>query len=158
MVFEEVQNLCLIRGDAARVVPFLPPGSVSHIFINFPEPPHFSGHEAEARNELLTAEFFEQLHGLLAAEGRMTILSDNWRYIRRLARAVGELTEGPEGSPRFASVLAKDVRETVQGIDLNAGTPGKRAGHRKQTTTSYFDRLWAHGDHTDRYYFMVQRQ
>ena len=24
----QVQNLCLIRGDAARVVPFLPPGSV----------------------------------------------------------------------------------------------------------------------------------
>eukprot|EP00439_Symbiodinium_sp_Y106_P041365 s1099_g5.t1 len=81
MVFRKAQNLCLLRGDAGRIVPVhMKPASVSHIFINFPEPPHFSGDEAaESKSELLTSGFFSQLHRVLQQHGKLTILSDNWR-------------------------------------------------------------------------------
>ena len=40
MVLKQVPNLCVIGGDAGRVLRTnLPPSSVSHAFVNFPEPP-----------------------------------------------------------------------------------------------------------------------
>lgn len=160
MVFEKVENLCLLRGDASQVVPrHLQQGSVSHVFINFPEPPHFSGHEsAESKNELLTASFFEELHSRLTPAGKMTILSDNWRYIQRLARTISKLHD--DFSERLfvssAETSDADKSEILHDIRVICGKPGKRVGHIKKTT-SYFDRLWAKGDHVDRYYFMVER-
>ena len=63
MAFEKVDNLCVLGGDAARVLPsHLRRASVSHVFINFPEPPHHSGDEAASNSRaLLTKDFFRSL-------------------------------------------------------------------------------------------------
>eukprot|EP00913_Durusdinium_trenchii_P001521 g1408.t1 len=99
---------------------------------------------AESKNELLTATFFQQLHSRLAPAGRLTILSDNRRYIKRLANTIATLVDGS----LFEPTHAKADFETLHGIPVSRGTPGKRVGHTKKTT-SYFDRLWAKGDHKD---------
>ncbi|CAK9073290.1 unnamed protein product [Durusdinium trenchii] len=134
MVFEQVSNLCVIRGDAAQVIPqHFQQESVSHVFVNFPEPPHFSGSEtAESKNELLTATFFQQLHSRLAPAGRLTILSDNRRYIKRLANTIATLVDGS----LFEPTHAKADFETLHGIPVSRGTPGKRVGHTKKTSCS----------------------
>ncbi|CAE7513255.1 trmB [Symbiodinium natans] len=161
MVFRKACNLCLLRGDAGRVVPaHVQPESMSHVFINFPEPPHFSGDEtAESKSELLTGSFFSQLHTILQQDGKLTILSDNWRYVRRLVRTLAELRD--ENEQMFLSAGPRNAKnaelcETLYGIDLFCGMPDKHVGHKKKTT-SYFDRLWTKGQHLDRYYFMVQK-
>eukprot|EP00929_Paragymnodinium_shiwhaense_P048428 TRINITY_DN24486_c0_g1_i1.p1 TRINITY_DN24486_c0_g1~~TRINITY_DN24486_c0_g1_i1.p1 ORF type:complete len:717 (+),score=216.87 TRINITY_DN24486_c0_g1_i1:182-2332(+) len=71
MVFDEVSNLCVIAGDAARVLrQHVAPGSVSHLFSNFPEPPHLSGDEAsDSSLHLLTDDFLRQVHDVLTAGG-----------------------------------------------------------------------------------------
>ncbi|CAE7362609.1 Capn15 [Symbiodinium microadriaticum] len=162
MVFRKAQNLCLLRGDAGRIVPMhLKPASVSHVFINFPEPPHFSGDEAaESKSELLTSGFFSQLHRVLQQHGKLTILSDNWRYVRRLVRTLSQLLDENE-QQLFLSAgpcIAKsaELYEHLFDIDVFCGTPDEHVGHTKQTT-SYFDRLWTKGQHLERYYFMVQK-
>ena len=44
MVLEELDNLCVIGGDASHILPLhFAKESVTHICINFPEPPHHSG-------------------------------------------------------------------------------------------------------------------
>ena len=48
MMLQRVPNLCVMGGDAHAIVrSHLRPCSVSHVFINFPEPP--SGYQAELR-------------------------------------------------------------------------------------------------------------
>ncbi|CAE8586991.1 unnamed protein product [Polarella glacialis] len=163
-VFEQVDNLCLIRGDASQVLPrHLQMASVSHVFINFPEPPHVSGHgHAESKHEFLTADFFKDLCRVLKPGGRITIFSDNHKYIRVLARRVASVAE-EDGKLLFASAVLKadhDVDLTlskdVKGVQLHCGTPGTCAGHAVQTT-SFFDRLWKHGSHSDRYFFVAEK-
>ena len=73
-------------GDAARVMRRnIRPGSVSHAFINFPEPPHHSGDAAaDNRHHLLTPGFFRHVHAALRAGGGLTLFSDNHRYMQAL--------------------------------------------------------------------------
>eukprot|EP00930_Biecheleria_cincta_P056048 TRINITY_DN42241_c0_g1_i1.p1 TRINITY_DN42241_c0_g1~~TRINITY_DN42241_c0_g1_i1.p1 ORF type:complete len:542 (+),score=94.00 TRINITY_DN42241_c0_g1_i1:102-1628(+) len=164
MVFEQVDNLCLIRGDAARVIPnYLQAESISHVFINFPEPPHLSGNdEAESKHEFLTVNFFEDLCVILAAQGRLTVLSDNHKYIRKLASLVAKVRDVDSGKALYSTVMSplhsasQAQSEDVQGVEIHHGLPGKHAGHAKNAS-SFFDRFWSNGQHTDRFFFVVQR-
>uniref|UniRef100_A0A7S4F6X9 tRNA (guanine(46)-N(7))-methyltransferase n=2 Tax=Chrysotila carterae TaxID=13221 RepID=A0A7S4F6X9_CHRCT len=93
MVMRAVPNLCVVGGDATDLLrSHVKPQSISHIFVNFPEPPHRSGDE-DASNEraLLTDEFFRLAHKALTHAGRITIFSDNRRYCQSLARSIGSL-------------------------------------------------------------------
>jgi tRNA G46 methylase TrmB len=82
MVLGEVSNLAVIGGDAAQILPaHFARGSVDHICINFPEPPHHSGDDAaESQFHLLTASFFRDMHRVLAPSGKITVFSDNRKY------------------------------------------------------------------------------
>ena len=120
-VCEGAPNLCAMGGDAASVLrKRVRPESVSHVFVNFPEPPHHSG-DANAVNEfhLLTPDFFRRTHAALVTGGGLTLFSDNHRYMRDLARTLAELTYDPEagddparaGEPLFAAEAAKPRAE-----------------------------------------------
>lgn len=82
MALQAVPNLCVLGGDAAAIVEHhLQPKTISHAFINFPEPPSGKDGVDEASNEfaLLTPTLFRNLHRLLVPGGRLTIFSDNGR-------------------------------------------------------------------------------
>ena len=181
-VCEGAPNLCAMGGDAASVLrKHIRPGSVSHAFINFPEPPHHSG-DAAAVNEfhLLTPDFFRRTHRALVAGAGLTLFSDNHRYMRDLARTLAELTYDPErgddpakaGEPLFSAEAAKpraeerdDARpsadadasfENIEGVRLYRGVPGEGTGHLVHEQ-SYFDRFWEQGARTERFFAVVSK-
>jgi len=175
MVLQTVSNLAVIGGDAAQVLAkHMAPRSVAHVFVNFPEPPHraigrSSGVDESASNALalLTPAFFRAIHRVLVPGGRITILSDNERYVRSLAATVAALRaegSGPTGPQLLQSVTlpqrgARDTSriDSVEGVRVYTGMPGPEAGH-AVLAQSYFDRFWEHGQHTGRHYLVLQAQ
>lgn len=146
MVLGAVPNLCVVGGDAAGVVAkHTKPRSVSHIFINFPEPPDRQGDEAaDTSLHLLTSQFFVAMHRTLMPRGRLTIFSDNGRYCRTLAASVGGLRCKDERRLFVCPSLPERsslVREYAEGITIYHGVPGPEAGHLCYEQ-SYFDRFW----------------
>ncbi|KAJ1639972.1 hypothetical protein T492DRAFT_1139101 [Pavlovales sp. CCMP2436] len=174
----KVANLALVGGNAhALLGRHLRPGSVSHVFVNFPEPPHHSGDaNAESAVELLSPAFFKSAHAALApilkggeGGGRLTILSDSRTYSLTLARLLGAL-HGEAGAPLFASThtllahlkgggIDQDwagAREDSGGVAVHHGVPGRAQGHHVRVA-SYFDRFWEQGQHVERYFIDVTR-
>ena len=47
--------------------------------------------------------------------------------------------------------------EFVEGIRIYHGTPSPDAGHVVKVT-SYFDRFWEHGQHTERYFMVLDKK
>jgi len=162
MVFNHVSNLCVMAGDAARILQqHIAPGSVAHVFSNFPEPPHLSGNEeSDSSLHLLTDEFLRQVHVALAPGGRLTIFSDNERYCRTLAANLGKLrnSSGVELFRSLAGPSADGVEDTedIAGVHLHRGVPGKQFGHAVNVSTR-FDRQWEQNQRTDRFFIAVQR-
>jgi len=159
MVLGGLQNLCVIGGDAAIVLKkHIKEESVAQICINFPEPPHWSGNEAaESKLHLLTADFFRHVHNVLEDDGGLTIFSDNYPYCQLLANTLGALEDrgvalfkNVEGIPNAATA------ENIQNVLLHNGIPSKKIGH-AANVTSYFDRFWEHGQHTDRYFLALKK-
>lgn len=160
-VFKDLNNLIVFGGDAAKILALrVQKVSVDHIFINFPEPPHHSGFEgAESKNHLLTPEFFMEMHRVLKTKSRITIFSDNGLYMRSLLRSVAVLRNGSD-TPAFQSASLPSAEsgsvEMVAGLELHLGIAGSDAGHSVRVT-SFFDRFWEHGQHVDRFYFVLQK-
>jgi len=162
-VLDDVQNICILGGDATMVLSrHVEENSVDHIFVNFPEPPHISGSEAaESHLHLLSVPFLRQLHTILRSGGRLTILSDNRRYLRTVAVSIAGLVR--RGKPMLESLKdsqAKDLpsnAEDVQGIRLHCGWPGPGAGH-AVTASSQFDRLWDRDSRKERYFLVVAKK
>ena len=169
MVLRAVPNLAVIGGDAAQVLRrHVAPRSVAHVFVNFPEPPHRaigrgSGIDESAANALalLTPAFFRDMRRVLAPGGRITILSDNERYVHALAAIAAALREAdePATAPRLLGSVALSSAhrfELVDGVHVYSGMPTAEAGH-AVLEQSYFDRFWEHGQHTGRHYLVLER-
>jgi len=164
MVFEAVTNLAIMDGDASKVLPErCAAGSVAELFINFPEPPLWSGGGGETKWHLLTAEFFDSVHRALTPGGMMTIYSDNLGYCKTLAQTLGE--GGLFESVVVACPAAEKDTPTGRwihekqpgGITVYGGYPGRDGGHISQQT-SYFDRFWDKGQKSRRYFIFVRRK
>ena len=99
MVCGNLQNLAVLGGDAAQILPQrLAPASVHRICVNFPEPPHHTSQQselstAENHNHLLTHAFFRAMHTVLVDGGGVTIFGDNRAYCTALAGALAKLKE-----------------------------------------------------------------
>ena len=169
MVLRAVPNLAVIGGDAAQVLRrHVAPRSVSHVFVNFPEPPHRaigrgSGIDESAANALalLTPAFFRDMRRVLVPGGRITILSDNERYVHALAAMAAALraADEPATAPRLLGSVALSSAhrfELVDGVHVYSGMPTAEAGH-AVLEQSYFDRFWEHGQHTGRHYLVLER-
>ena len=160
-------NFAAMGGDAAYIMRrYVASESVSHVFVNFPEPPHHSG-DAAADNSLalLNEEFFRDIHACLRraytstdAPGGLTIFSDNHRYMQALARTLAELDIfTARDDVDLASGAPANQYETIRGVRLYQGVPGPSAGHRVYEQ-SYFDRFWENGQHVDRYFISLVRK
>ena len=126
-------------GDAAQVLPsYVADGSVAHICVNFPEPPQRTGagaETAENHNHLLTTEFFTVMHASLKERGGLTIFSDNYKYMKLLARTVASVRGQGEqksllsdavGERLFKSVTPRGFNgssELIDGMSLHHGVP-----------------------------------
>jgi len=166
VAFQGLQNVCVISGDANFVLPrHIADNSIAHIFVNFPEPPFVSGDEAAESNlHMLTEGTFLEMRRVLLKGGRVTILSDNERYLRSLARSVaGLLAHGHR--PQFQSIPpdklwpqdrgASAKHDDVEGVQLYHGWPGQESGHAVKAS-SYFDSLWQRSKRTGRFFLVLR--
>jgi len=167
MAMKGLSNLCVLAGDASKVLPErLAAGSVQQIFVNHPEPPQQRGSDVEPSSQgahLLTADFFASMHRVLGPGGLLTIVTDNLWYGRLLLRTVAGAGSRDRGALQGGCFSARPLtganrreQETVGGFTLYAGTPGKDCGHCVQVS-SYFDRLWAKEQVTERYFLFVAK-
>ena len=93
MVMGGVPNLCVMSGDAARVLPErIPSASLSHVFINHPQPPQQRGSDPATvhsqASHLITKEFFQKIFRVLVGGGQLTIVTDNLWYVSALMSPV----------------------------------------------------------------------
>lgn len=163
-VFQGLRNISIVCGEAAQTLESLfPSSSISHIFINFPEPPFVSGDEAaESSFHMMTEHLFVEMDRVLRSGCRVTILSDNARYMRTVAKTVASLASAQR--VRLASASAKQLwgqgecpeHESVHGVELYQGWPEASCGHAVKAS-SYFDTLWAMGKRVDRFYMVLQK-
>jgi tRNA G46 methylase TrmB len=58
---------------------------------------------------LLTTEFFTIMHASLKEQGGLTIFSDNYKYMKLLARTVASA----RGEPELKSLLGNEVGERL---------------------------------------------
>ena len=155
-VCEGTSNFAAMGGDAAYVFRrHIKESSISNVFVNFPEPPHHSG-DSQADNSLvlLTEDFFRDVHASLQNNGGLIIFSDNHRYMRTLARMLGDLGVFTARDADFSSGEVATPCETIAGVPLYEGVPGCKCGHRV-FQQSYFDRFWENGQHNDRFFISV---
>ena len=158
-VLSGTRNFSAMGGDAAYVMRrYIAPGSVSNVFVNFPEPPHHSGDDAADNSlALLSEDFFRDVHLSLRSEGGcLVIFSDNHRYMQSLARALAGMGLFSNREANLASGELCVRFETIQGVRLYEGIPGRLTGHRVYEQ-SYFDRFWENGRHVDRYFLSLER-
>ncbi|CAK9001169.1 unnamed protein product [Durusdinium trenchii] len=148
-----LRKLCILSGDALQMLRHLVPStSVSHVFVNFPEPPFVSGEVAESTYHMMTSELFEEMHRVLQKGCQITILSDNHRYMQSLAQTAGSLVE----RGLFCSVDHPGEKQMFHQVALHHGWPDKESGHLVKSS-SYFDSHWAKGHRVDRFYISLRK-
>ena len=79
-IYAGLNNLSVLGGDAMSIIPArIATESISHVFINHPEPPQQTGgrnFESQGKH-LLTNEFFVEITRILKDAGRLTIVTDS---------------------------------------------------------------------------------
>lgn len=162
--FEGVNNLSIMRGDANMVVrKHVKPKSISHIFINHPEPPQQRGgmnYESTGKH-LLTRRFFVDMQKLLVEQsdeysngGLITIVTDNVWYGKFLIKLLSTHSHDiPLVSRQEDESFS--VCERIDDFVLYSGKPGASGGH-VVDASSYFDRLWNREKIVERYFIILQ--
>lgn len=122
-----VNNLVIVCGEGCRwTEAYVPGGSVSEAYINFPDPWPKDRH---AKHRIIKPEFSKQLRRILTEDGTVTLVTDDQDY----------------------SHLMVDVFSTTPGF-----VPSYPAPHfitnRSDYGDSYFDHLWRELGRTIRYH------
>merc|ERR1711865_912575 len=97
--------------------------------------------DPETRSHFMSDQFFHLIHRVLLPDGRVTILSDNRKYCRALAKTIVGLTNG--GVRLFVSydstaaigdadTKAEGTTELFDDICIHHGMPGSEYGHAVQ--------------------------
>jgi tRNA G46 methylase TrmB len=86
-IIKNVTNLCLLAGDARRILPSrIAPGSVAAVFVNHPEPPQQTGRDISSQGaHLLDESFFCEILRILEGNGMLTIVTDNLWYFQKIS-------------------------------------------------------------------------
>ena len=125
------------------------PHSLSHIYINHPEPPQQTGSKDGSQAEhLLTEEFLNIISNALIDGGLLCICTDNAWYAELLCRNIGALKQYRSLSPRFAGLEVNAELDgwNKYGINIFSGVPGKHCGvPDAEGASSYFDRMFQSG-------------
>lgn len=177
-------NLAIMSGEASPVLAKFPSGSVSHVFINHPEPPaRLTGEGQSEGQHMLTAGLFIELRRVLCTRGQLTIVTDSQAYGESLCKSIGKINAGQtslflcpilhdESGQR--SVQSREVfcstpsealtaaarslrpRCSATEIILMRGDAGRDCGHSIEAS-SYFNRMWDKGQKTRRWFLFLQK-
>ena len=180
-VSASLSNLYLLGGDAAYILPHrIAPSSISHIFINHPEPPErIAGSNRVQGKHLLTASFFVEMHRALRNGGKLAIVSDNLSYMRSLGRELEcscddlfengsiadpiDLIQEPRISFSDGEKATNDGPRNGQGntcsmdIYIWRGDLPLESGVTTEAS-SYFNRLWERGHKRRRWILYVVKK
>ena len=163
-IIEGIPNLSLLRGDAMRILPHIPDGSVHGLFVNYPEPPQKTGRSEESGGavsegaHLLDEAFFRSVGRVLTSKGSLTILTDNLWYAKLLVQVIAETT-AESGLRSLSPDKCADhqVEFSIGEVHLFRGLPGPAHGHVAESS-SYFDRLWKKGKMDERYFLVLKKR
>jgi pentatricopeptide repeat protein len=146
-LFEGTPNVSVVVGDAREIVTCrLAASSVHAVCINHPEPPEWAGGTDDSDgSNLLDEKFLRACCALLVPGGTLAIVTDNKRYGRSLAEAVGAI----EG--------LRDVSDATAPPTVKVGLPAANCGYAVSEASSFFDRLWANGKKKTRYYLAAAK-
>ena len=146
-LFKGTPNVSVVVGDAREIVTCrLAASSVHAVCINHPEPPEWAGGTDDSDgSNLLDEEFLRACCTLLVPGGTLAIVTDNKRYGRSLAEAVG----GIEG--------LRDVSDATAPPTVKVGLPAANCGYTVSEASSFFDRLWANGKKKTRYHLAAAK-
>lgn len=102
-----VRNLAIHAGDARDMMDVLPDGSVSRVFLLYPDPWPKKRHH---KRRFVNPENLDQLARIMAPGAVLRIATDIGDYARHVLEAIG-------GDPRFAWLAARpaDWREPWEG-------------------------------------------
>jgi hypothetical protein len=150
-------NLCVVGGDAARIVPVhFAPSTFHRVFVNHPEPPQQTARGESYTSEgkhLLTPDFLSEVARTLAPGGMLVIATDNLWYARLLLRQfASDPTPVTSRLLLSAELEQRKVKESDMGVSLFEGRPGRECGVSAEAASSYFDRLWNRVQVSDRYF------
>ena len=159
-----LDNLLIMGGDAMQVIPrHLPPGSVSCVCVNYPEPPQQTGSFSldfkSQGKHLLTDDFFEQAARVLVDGGYCTVVTDNKWYAQLLLRQLSKASNLVAGKS-LVSIAVCDGAEVVErasGTVLFKGSPDAAHGYGAEAS-SYFDRLWKRNKQLDRFFIVLEKK
>lgn len=156
MCLEDLSNLCVLGGDALRLLKkYFPPSSVNFVFCNHPEPYERTGDIQNEGSHLLTSSFFRHLDKILQPKGRVTITTDNLAYAKQIASTVASMSM--IGKKVFHSINCDLLKiENVYGISIHVGKPNDSCGHKVQQT-SYFDSFWKQGRKWQRFVIVFEK-
>ena len=146
-LFKGTPNVSVVVGDAREIVTCrLAASSVHAVCINHPEPPEWAGGADDSDgSNLLDEKFLRACCTLLVPGGTLAIVTDNKRYGRSLAEAVG----GIEG--------LRDVSDATAPPTVKVGLPAANCGYTVSEASSFFDRLWANGKKKTRYHLAAAK-
>jgi tRNA (guanine-N7-)-methyltransferase len=119
---EEVENVRLVIGDAAELVPTIDPGSLSKILVLFPDPWPKKRHH---KRRLITPEFLCILGEKLQSEGSLHIATDWHEYAEEIINALDATPSLSNEVGRFAFSERPDWRPVTKYEQR-----GLRLGHR----------------------------
>ena len=121
-------NVAVLGGTAHEMLRwYVRDGSISRVFVNYPDPPVWHG----SRMRLIDEAFLREVHRVLAPRCCLVIVTDDAAYAKII---IHQLERVPN---LFRSVVHPKLY--LDGVPTDYGS-------------SYFDRMWANGRRTDRYY------
>ena len=108
---EEVENVRLIIGDAAELVPSIEPKSLTQILVLFPDPWPKKRHH---KRRLLTPEFLRILGEKLQPQGGLHIATDWHEYAEEILNALDETPNLCNEAGRLAFCARPDWRPVTK--------------------------------------------
>jgi len=119
---EEVENVRLIIGDAAEIVPSIEPKSLRQILVLFPDPWPKKRHH---KRRLLTPEFLRILSEKLQPQGSLHIATDWHEYAEEILNALDETSSLLNEAGQLACCARPDWRPVTKYEQR-----GLRLGHK----------------------------
>jgi tRNA (guanine-N7-)-methyltransferase len=103
-IFQQLDNLWILCGDARKVVSTIPPGCLEELHVNYPEPPpvNVSHIDEEMSSDIVTRKFLDGIRPLI--KGSLHIVSDDKLYMHTVANLVGDAW-GKEIFPKSQKTL-----------------------------------------------------
>ncbi|KYQ99785.1 hypothetical protein DLAC_03731 [Tieghemostelium lacteum] len=134
MIMEQIDNLYILGGEAhTSVKDIVPSDTLDEVYINYPNPPVWSGSE-----RLINEKFLIEINRILKTQGTLTIVTDNKQYSDQIIETITK-------SKKLQKIYkAAKGGSYLQNLSEDYGY-------------SYFNKLWNNGQRTKRYCICISK-